>query len=146
MMSAADTTTTLASGRSRSPYARRVSPSCRPACAASRDTCLGASAGTSAADCADMRHDLRFLCAAFVTRLGIEVGPDRVLRDEFETGVDVGRSDQPARHLPYEHLHDRIEALQIGLLVDHEIKEAVAHRFERFRQQIITACMHPLLR
>ena len=68
---------------------------------------------------------------------------DPVLGDEFEARVHVGRADEAARHLEREHLHHRVEALEVGLLVDDEIEEPVAHRFERARQEVIAASMHP---
>ena len=86
-----------------------------------------------------MRQDLSLLAAALVPRLAVEIGVDAVFGDEFEAGVDVGWANKAARRLPREHLHDRVEALQVRLLVDHEIEKAVMHRLQRAGQHVVAA-------
>ena len=49
-----------------------------------------------------------------------EVRLDVRLRDDAEPRVGVGRLHQPARDVVQVELHDRVEALQVGLLVDRE--------------------------
>src|SRR5205085_11326982 len=124
---------TLASGLSSSAYARRARLRGEPA-AASAWLDNG-----SAADRTGVRHDLSLLAAALVPRLGAEIRVDAVLGDEFEAGVDVGRADEAARRLPREHLHDCVKALQVRLLVDHKIEEAVTHRLQRAGQHVVPA-------
>src|SRR5438477_9049588 len=108
---------TLASGRSSSAYARRARLRGEP------DACSARLDNGSAADRAGVRQDLSLLAAALVPRLGVEIGVDAVFGDEFEAGVDVGWTNKAARRLPREHLHDRVEALQVRLLVDHESRK-----------------------
>src|SRR5580704_17240731 len=97
MTSATDTTMTLASGRSNKAKARRPRP-LPDAFSAMRS--FPVPAPRSAADRARVRDDLRVLAAAFIAGLGLEIGVDAALSNEFEAGVDVAQPDEHARHLP----------------------------------------------
>src|SRR5262245_10739039 len=63
--------------------------------------------------------------APVVAGLRGQVRPHVLLRHEQQTGVRVRRSDEAAGQLVEEQLHDGVEALQVGLLVDGELQRAV---------------------
>ena len=56
--------------------------------------------------------------------LVVRYGPTLCFCDEFQPGIDIGRSGEPAGGQEHEHSSHRVEALQVGLLVDGEIQEA----------------------
>src|SRR4051812_8334372 len=64
------------------------------------------------------------LVAALVARLRLQVRIHVVLRDEEQTRVRVRRRHEAAGELVEEELDDRLEALQVGLLVDREVQVA----------------------
>src|SRR5205809_38796 len=60
-----------------------------------------------------------------------------LLRDEEQAGVGVGRGDQTSGQLVEEELDHRVEALQVGLLIDCEVQEPLLDQLQRRRQQVV---------
>src|SRR6266542_5073644 len=91
-------------------------------------------------------HVLLLARAPLVPRLRGEVRLDVVLRHEQQTRVRRGRRHQPTRELVKEQLDDRVEALQVELLVDREVKVTLVDQLERRRQEVVAAAVDALAR
>src|SRR4029077_15891232 len=79
---------------------------------------------------------------AFVTVLGAQIGIDTCLGYKLQAGVNICRPAQTARDLVHEQHHDRVEALQVRLLVDGELEITFFDRIQSRRKQIKTSAMH----
>src|SRR5918999_2753610 len=102
-------------------------------------------AATGAAGSGATPDHLLLLGGAFEARRVGGVRAGVVLGDELQTGVHLARAGEPAGDLVDVELHDRIEALEVGLLVDREVDLVVLEQLERLRQRVVPAALHALL-
>src|SRR5438270_2135430 len=88
--------------------------------------------------------DARASAGALVAALGAAVRNDRRLVQELQAGVDVRDAAQVLRRFVHVELHDRQEALQVGLLVDREVDLARGEQLLGHRRQVVAAALPSL--
>src|SRR5215207_4295506 len=89
--------------------------------------------------------DLLVLRRPLEARRAAEVGRGVVLGEELQAGVHVAGAGEGAGDLRQEQLDDRIEPLDVGLLVDREVELVVAQQLERLGQRVVAAALHALV-
>src|SRR5919107_483925 len=90
-------------------------------------------------------QDLLRLGVPLEARRGLEVTVHGVWCDEDEARVCLGRARNPSGDVVQVELHDREEALQIGLLVDGEVYVALAQVLQDLWRQIVAAGLDTLV-
>src|SRR5215216_1896651 len=73
------------------------------------------------------------------------VRPGVVLGDELQARVHLAGAGQAAGDLVDVELDDRIEALEVGLLVDREVDLVVLEELERLREGVVSAALDALV-
>src|SRR5215211_1858296 len=90
-------------------------------------------------------HDLLLLGVTLEARLCFEVAVHGVRSDEDEARVGLRGPRDTARDLVQIELHNREEALQIGLLVDGEVYVARLHELEYLGEEIVATSPYALV-
>src|SRR5215213_2038445 len=127
----------------RPPNSRPANPrSCVPAPAASRAVVSLTLPPLAFGQGLGLRRRLQDLLRFGVpleARRGFEIAIHGVGRDEDESRVSLGRARDPSGDVVQVELHDREEALQIGLLVDGEVYMSLAQVLQDLWRQIVAA-------